>query len=209
MNRLIDELNELEDQWMNDFHTPQTLAWKLLTGDEITNLSSTILSFNADGYDEADDPISFTFEIMITIFAEMLCSLATLMSEDDEYIRKRLVMSDFFDTIKEKLLKASVTMHINVIEKEWLEGDDGYFKGILDKRYCKVILRDNPNEEKLFEAYGVPNENMYHMLLNPKYRKQKNLKDIEALFTVKDNIYQISFDFFKRTEAFRDVPNMY
>jgi hypothetical protein len=178
-------------------------------GDEITNLSSTILSFNVDGYDEAQDPTSFTFEIMITIFVEMMCSLAMIMSEDDEDIRKRLVMSDFFDTIKEKLLKASVSVHINVIEKEWLEGDTGYFKGLIDKRYCKVILRDNPDEESLFDRYGVDNQNMYHMLLNPKYKKQKNLKDIEALFTVKGNIYQISFDFFKRTEIIRDVPNMY
>lgn len=209
MNKLAEQLADLDDQWMNDYHTPQTLAWKLLMSDDINNLSSTILSFNVDGSDEAQDPTSFTFEIMITIFVEMLCTLAMLMSEDDEDVRKQLVMSDFFDTIKEKLLKASVSMHINVIEKEWLENDSGYFKGMIDKRYCKVILRDNPEEEKLFDRYGVPNENMYHMLLNPKYKKQKNLRDVEALFSVKENIYQISFDFFKRNEIIRDIPNMY
>lgn len=209
MDKLIEQLDDLDDQWMNDFHTPQTMAWKLLMSDEIDNLSSTILSFNVDGSDEAQDPTSFTFEIMITIFVEMLCTLAMLMSEDNEDVRKQLIMSDFFETIKEKLLKASVTMHINVIEKEWLEHDSGYFKGMIDKRYCKVILRDNPEEEPLFHRYSVPNETMYHMLLNPKYKKQKNLKDIQALFSVKENIYQISFDFFKRTETIRDVPNMY
>jgi len=209
LDKLIEQLNDIDDQWMNDYHTPQTMAWKLLMSDDIKNLSSTILSFNADGNDDAQDPISFTFEIMITIFAEMLCSLATLMSEDDEDVRKKLVLSDFFETITEKLLKASVSMHINVIEKEWLENDDGYFKGMINKRYCKVILRDNPDEEILFEKYGVPSENMYHMLLNPKYKKQKNLRDVEALFCVKNNIYQISFDFFKRNETIRDVPNIY
>lgn len=209
MDKLAEQLSDLDDQWMNDYHTPQTMAWKLLMSDEINNLSSTILSFNVDGSDEAQDPTSFTFEIMITIFVEMLCTLAMLMSEDDENVRKQLVMSDFFETIKEKLLKASVTMHINVIEKEWLENDSGYFKGMIDKRYCKVILRDNPEEEQLFSRYGVPNENMYHMLLNPKYKKQKNLRDVQALFSVKENIYQISFDFFKRNEIIRDVPNMF
>ncbi len=209
MDKLIDQLDDLDDEWMNDYHTPQTLAWKLLMEDKIENLSSAILSFNIDGNDEAQDPNSFTFEIMITIFAEMLCSLATLMSEDDEEVRKRLVMSDFFDTIREKLLKASVTMKINTIEKEWLENDDGYFKGMINKRYCKVILRDNPEEEELFDRYNVPDDTMYHMLLNPKYKKQKNLKDIEALFNVKNNIYQISFDFFTRSSARDDVPKMF
>lgn len=209
MNRLLNELEELDDQWMNDYHTPQTLAWKLLMSDDIKNLSSTILSFNVDNTDEANDPTSFTFEIMITIFAEMLCSLAMFMSEDDEHVRKRLVVSDFFDTIKEKFLKASVSLHINTIEKEWLENDTGYFKKMIDKRYCKVILRDNQEEEHFFYKYDVPNENMYHMLLNSKYKKQKNLKDIEALISVKNNIYQISFDFFKQTETKRDVSNIY
>jgi hypothetical protein len=209
MNKLIEQLDELDDAWMNDYHTPQTLAWKLLMSDDIKNLSSAIMSFNADGYDEAEDPNSFTFEIMITIFVEMLCSLATIMSEDDAEVRKRLNMSDFFDTVTEKLLKASVSVNINVIEKEWLENDSGYFKQLLDKRYCKVILRDNPEEEPLFRAYNVDDENMYHMLLNPKYKKQKKLRDIEALFSVKENIYQVSFDFFKHQEIIRDVPNGY
>jgi hypothetical protein len=208
MENLANHFEELNDEWMNEFHTPQTLAWKLLMGDEITNLSSTIMSFNVDGYDEAQDPNSFTFEIMITIFVEMLCSLATIVSEDDPYVRKKLIFSDFFDTIREKLLKASVSVHINIIEKEWLEYDSGYFKGIIDKRYCKVILRDNPDENKLFDTYNVEPDMMYHMLLNPKYKKQPNLGDIVALFSIKENIYQISFEFFKHS-ATTDIPKMH
>lgn len=206
MERLAEQLGDLDDEWMNNFHTPQTLAWKLLTSDEIENLSSSIMSFNIDNHDDSQDPISFTFEIMITIFVEMLCSLALIVSEDNENVRKMLIFSDFFETIKEKLLKASVTIHIDVIEKEWLENDDGYFKGLLDKRYCKVILRDNPEESHLFDKYDVDEQSMYHMLLNPKYKKKKNLKDIVALLSIKNNVYQISFDFFKRHTM--DVPKI-
>lgn len=191
---------------LSNFHTPQTLAWKLLMEDNISDLSSTILSFNMDGYDEENDPISFTFEILLTIFVEMISSLLTLMSEDNENVRKQLVISDFFDTIKSKFTKASISIFIHEIEKEWLETDDGYFKNILDKRYCKVIMRDNPEESQLFNAYNVDNDMLYHMLLNAKYKQQSNLKDVCANISSGKNIYQISFDFFNRQTL--DVPKM-
>ena len=206
MDKLADKLDELDDNWLNDFHTPQTLAWKLLMSDDIQNLSSTITSFNVDNNDSKQDPISFTFEIMITIFAEMLCSLMLIVSEDDKNVRANMCISDFFETIKNKLLGASVTLHINSLEKEWVKDDSKYFNNILDKRYCKLILRDNKDELIMFHTYDVPEETMYHMLLNPKYKKQKNLRDIQAMLSSGDYIYLISFDFFKRTS--QDVPNI-
>ena len=199
MERLADQIEDNYDNFSN-FHTPQTLAWKLLMEDNIKDLSSAINSFNIDGHDKCDDPYTFIFEILITIFAEMACSLMTLLSEDDEHVRKQLNIEDFFDTITSKLKKASMLLHIQTIEKEWLENDTGYFKSIIDKRYCKVILRDNPTEEPLFNKYNVDSDMNYHMLLNPSYKQQNQLKNIIASVSTKNNIYQISFDFFKQPE---------
>ena len=188
----MDNINEIID---SNTYTPKSIAWKLLFDDDITTLSSAIFAYDPDDYEDKydGDQDSYSFEILITIFMEMIFNSAILMgSSEDGNVESfepdlsKFNINDFLPLIKDKLKKINVLA--NIIEYTSKECD----KHILNKRYCRIILKHDKTTKHFFISNDIT-EN-YHMILNKDFTKKKSLKDIYAIVSLNNHIYQIYFD---------------
>lgn len=203
MEQLVEQLYESTND--ENWYSPQTLAWKLITDDfgENDNLSNMIMSYNADSTIE-HDPCSFLFEILLTIFMEMIFDFAMIMSakecdnNGEEFNfkpdMKFFNMDDYIELIQDKFFKVSIMLTVNkydTLSNDQLEQD--YMQHLIDKRYCKIILKQNEIESHLFDLYRVSPDVNYHMILNSKTTKTNILNNIYAICKINNILYQISF----------------
>jgi hypothetical protein len=186
MEKLINEI-------INDnTYTPKTIAWKLLLDDDTSILSSELCVFDPDTLTD-DDPHSYLFEILITIFMEMIYDSAILMTAtekgDIESFNPDLSKFDinlFLPIIKSKLEKINILIQIH----DFSIHDDIQY--ILNNRYCRVLLKHDKKSNYFFKNNNI--EENYHMVLNYDFIKTNSLKSIYAIININDIIYQIYFD---------------
>jgi hypothetical protein len=199
MKRLVNKLVEDNENRPDEYYTPQNLAWKLLMDDLDEELTG-VLQANSPDFQWEEDPSSFLFEILITIFMEMIFDMAIIMnSSENEFNNcdkefkpdmKKFNIDDFLPKLKEKFERVSILINI---EKHKRTNSDEFLKEIIDDRYCRVILRYYHEDKKLFRKYNVPDDLHYHMILNGNYKKKNKLDDIYAIIILNDFVYQISF----------------
>jgi hypothetical protein len=200
MNSLTDKIMEENDMLANEYYTPQTIAWKLLMDDTDEALSGALLGFG-DGED--DDPESFMFEILITIFIEMVFDIAVVAqasndgstSQDFEFNpdMEKFDLDLFIDTIKKKFNRISYICSVTTYDKKSMSSYElNELQKTVNNRYCRIILKHNPDDKKTFRKKQI-DEN-YHMILNENYRIKKHLKDIYAIVIINEKVYQIYFD---------------
>ena len=204
MKRLVNKLVENDENRPDEFYTPENLAWKLLM-DNIDEELTGVLQANSQDFQKEDDPSSFLFEILITIFMEMIFDIAIIMNasenesnnSDEEFNpdMKNFDIDDFLPKLKEKFERVSILLNI---EKHKRINTDENLRDIIDNRYCRVILRYYHEDKKLFRKYQVPSELHYHMILNGNYIKKPKLENIYAIIMLNDYVYQISFLPFKQ-----------
>lgn len=205
MEQLAEKLSETTND--ENWYSPQTLAWKLIMDDftEDDNLANMIMSYNPDHTSE-NDPASFLFEILLTIFMEMLFDFAIIMSAKEcetngrefefKPNMKKFNIDDYTELIQNKFLKVSILLTIEKHDIESFEKD--YLEKIINKRYCKVIVKPNRTESHLFKLYKVDSDANYHMILNSSYEKTDVLKDIYAICKINNTLYQISFNIIEK-----------
>jgi len=200
MNSLIERIIEENDMLANEYYTPQTIAWKLIMDDNDEALSGALLGY-ADGGD--DDPASFMFEILVTIFIEMIFDIAVIAQATDDESKLqdfefnpdmgKFDLDLFINTIKKKFNKISYICSVETYnKKEMSKHELAELQETVNNRYCRIILKHNPDDRKIFKTKNIA-EN-YHMILNETYIRKKHLRDIYAIVMLYDKVYEIHFD---------------
>jgi len=176
----------------DDTYTAESFAWKLLMDDDDNDSLGTQLQTFAETYDEEDDPITFFYEIILTILMELIFGIMQLNNQaegnDDSYVPDYKKYD--IDTIMPILIQKFVKLHIMIYIIE-IDRDEN-----IDDRYCKIIFRHNQADEFFFNRYknNIPDDKNYHMILNGKYAKQTELNNIYSTCSLNNKMYKISFN---------------
>lgn len=196
MEKLVDQMEECHD---SKVYTPESIAWELLVGEVDEEKKGSLLNYSMD--DGIEDPITFTYEILITVFMELLFNIAKLNSynnndDDTEFIPDydKFDMNSFCAVIGDKLNLLGYSLLVQDDEIADFADDKEHLKEIIDGRYCRVVLRYHDNDTH-FEDNNVSDDIFYHMKLNGlsdvKYEK---LKDVYSVVFLNGKIYRISFE---------------
>lgn len=172
--------------------TPELLSWKLLLDSKINFLEHDIMSIDPDAneYDQTE----LTFEVLITLYFELLFN-SILLSE----LKDLNNIDNFLETYKpnftlekfENLIEVlknnfkKINIMISIIQYDATD----YLDDLIAERYCYVILKE------FLPDFFTKNEinKHYHMILNGKYKKTTELKNVYATLRFNSKIYQISF----------------
>jgi len=195
---LFAELNEYQT---DDVYTPELFAWKLLLDDTKTDILSANLQTFTDTDDEADDPITFSFEVMITIFMELVFGILKLNhyaeNADQEFEPDftKHNLEDILPLLKHKFNELCYILSVEVIDDT--ADNKSYIDSIVGERYCKIILRHNESDKGYFIINNdglIDPEKDYHMILNGRFKPTKNLNEVYAICVVNNKVHKISFD---------------
>src|SRR5688500_9500519 len=157
-------------------YTPEKIAWELLTGKfDDSQRSIEIMSAEKDD----GNPHTFIFEILITIFMEIIFSLAKLdfHSKNEKGAKfdatnatspfmastinvvpnyQELQLDELISVASDKLEHLKYITRVETYEKSDLDQQE--FKELADTRYCRVVLRNYEND--------LPPDDLYHIKLN-------------------------------------------
>jgi hypothetical protein len=177
--------DEIED------YTPEDLAWKLLTDDVLAPATAEILTTDIEG----ENHTTYLFEILLTMYVEMLVHNAKLLhlinkSESGDLI----TLEDFklkFDDItihlltqpfREKLLKIRYFLRIDVINS------------LGTNYYCKILFRDLPSNKIFFQSHQHITKK-YHFILNASFKSTPHMKleNMYAVSSINGINYKVSF----------------
>lgn len=199
MEYLIEEANLKRS---SDFYTPESFAWDLLVGDIDNDKVGKLLSYSIENEkDNKNDKLTFQFEILITIFLELMFNLAKLdyYGEDNDEDKKFIPQYDKFDMNlykniigdKFKIFGYGVNVNFENLEKFTLDKEG--FKFLVDNRYCRVLLRYNDiNDEKEFSKFS--DDTYYHMIINGLNKnKYDKLEQIYSIFFIGDSVFSVNF----------------
>ena len=177
-----------EQELLKDAHSVKTLAWKLLMDDDDKPLSSQISGISPE---PEDDETSYTFEMLLSILIEMMYHLMIIDTESNNV--SEIIITDFSDkiTIYLPIIKSKFENIGYIANIMIFNNDDSYVKNIFNDRYCRIILKQNPDELYYFIHKNI--EEDYEYILNPKYKKQNKIDDIFALLMFKNAVYKFYF----------------
>jgi hypothetical protein len=198
MNYLIEEANLKR---CDDFYTPESLAWDLLVGNIDNEKVGKMLSYSTDKNEKNDEnnKLTFQFEILITIFMELLFNIAKLdyYGEDNEDSKKFIPQYDKFDinlyknVIEEKFKIFGYCVNINSEKLEKFSQDKEGFKFLIDNRYCRILLRGNEVND---DFKNFSDETYYHMVINGLNKnKYKKMEQIYSVFFMNDSVFSVNF----------------
>jgi hypothetical protein len=182
-----------------NYYSPEQIAL-LLALDQFDNAKTGIDTFTPEK--DTGNPYSYIFEILMTIFMELLFVIAKA-DHDGNNDNKNKKFTPKYDNLKIDALTSIVTdkmiwlgyiAHVKSYEKEDLVDDKEQFDNLCNKnRYCLVLLKDYHNHA-VFKTKQAESR-YYHMVLNKNiYKKKfKKLNDIYAIIDLNDKLYKISF----------------
>ena len=178
----------------NTYYTPEKIAWSLL----VDNIDDSIKGMDAFPYEkDSGDQHTFIFEILITIFMELLFNIAKLdcLGKKERFIPdyKNLPIDALLSVISEKMLVLKYIVKVDEYDKSEFIDDKKKFKELSDKRYCRVLLRYYDNDD--FFKKQISDDLYYHMKLNGLVsgKKYKKLSDVYSILMLNEKIYVIGF----------------
>jgi hypothetical protein len=183
---------------MDNIESVESIAWKLLVDDDDGNVNSKILDFFVgDDFKNEYEKNSITFQIMISIFMEMVITSmmmkTTLLNMDDDGTINNVLDSDDIsydlkfdldeiEILKDKIFKTGYQLCIH-------EVSDYY--DTLDKYYCRILFKKC--NENHFKIKQINKE--YTFLLRTNDEEGFNtLKDFYAITEIDGKKLQIYFD---------------
>lgn len=183
----------------NNSYTPETIAWKLLMDSDLEKLQNRIL--DVIEFDEDDDPVSFQYEILLTILMEMIYGVLQInyysnLQEEEELFEPKFTKKDIednLDFLKEKFLKIGILLNIQVFD---INSDDrNYLNNIIRKSYCRVALRYSEKDKQFFQIHSnkIPSEKNYWFINNQTYQKQTKINKIIGTCIFDDTFCSIKF----------------
>lgn len=196
-DELISDLSEYSN---SDVYTPEMFAWKLLLDDTNSAVLSANLQTFTDTYDEADDPTTFTFEVLITIFMELIFGILKLNhyaehnNENFEFDFTNSNLEDILPMLKHKFNELCYVLSVETIDET--NENIAYVNSVIISRYCKIILRHSKLDEYYFSVHSdeIDDEKDYHMILNGRFKKTNKLNEVYSTCSINNKTYKISFD---------------
>lgn len=218
------ELFKQLENFDHDYFTPELFAWKLLM-DDGTNKSLDAQLQTFTDYDEGEDPTSFFFEILLTIFMELVFGILRLnhlakleenenpdvqLNEEFDPILESETIEDILPIISEKFKQIGI--YVSVLPTEL----NDYTETIINKeksdRYCRIIYRNDLNDVDYFvhNADDIDDQKMYHMILNNTFKKTNDLDKLYAtwminLDTTQTNPSKYYKILFKKIEVYKPL----
>jgi hypothetical protein len=201
MESLIEEIESHDSK----IYTPESIAWDLLVGESIDiEKRGKLIGFGPLEKEKENpelsksDILTYRYEILITIFMELLFNMAKLnhFAESDNNAKfipdyKKFNMDTFFSLIQDKF---KILGFLAFVDSEKMEGDQKWLISLVNERYCRVVLRYYDDDSN-FEINNVSEDIYYHMKLNGLNKmKYKKLKEIYSVIFLNDKVYKIYFD---------------
>lgn len=197
--------NEIESRKESKIYTPESLAWDLLVGD-IDPDTRGIDEFVNNGDVTESDKLTDKYQILITIFMELLFGIAKLnfyaeLEKNGGNINKKFIpkykkfdLNSYVETIDEKMQQLGFFARVDEQEPENLSEESKQdLINMINDRYCRVVLRYNDKED-YFDNNDVPEDVYYHMILNGLNKKAfTKLEDIFSIINLNGKVYKISF----------------
>ena len=183
------------------FFDPHDIAWKLLMQDFHHDLSSAILTFTPDT-DSEQDPTSFHYEVLLTIFVELVSQIAVMLSANDPECSDTFIKKQYFnlEEMREELEK--IFRHVGVLLKmkcyHFATSDKKMLQKLCDKTYCRIVFKYDPQSAHYFTDNNLPDELQYHFVGNINYIKTTKMDDIYAVIIDEKSLYKISFSIVPR-----------
>jgi hypothetical protein len=199
---MTSKINLINSDFDQNETTPVDLAAKLFSNIPAPENSNKLLphvddssDFNLDNFDHN----AFNFEILITIFMEGILHLSKLLDVLDG-IHVDINSNNYDDDVD--IFKLEIS-HLEILQP-WFNSI-GYklnayeydFDDFSENYYCKILLKDNPEDTGYFiyRNINIP----YHFVLNSNYLHKKNINQISAVFikpatsNTKKKVFSISF----------------
>jgi hypothetical protein len=202
--RLVDEyIGSIE--YDDDDYTPESMAWKLLIAEDTVN--NGIMQFYNNGND-IDDRKSFIFEILITMYFEMLFNWHKLLfymnledtvnsnnninvntTYEQNFNVDNLTIDDLTEPFKTKFHKINILLNVSIIS-------DNYYTYLNEYKYCSVMLRFIESNKQYFEINknNIDEDKQYHFILNSKYKHKTDIRDIFCLVNLGNKKLKINFN---------------
>ena len=207
LSKTIEYYNNISD----DMHyTVETLAWKLLTNDENINKLENAIKTLSDCADTENDEFSFSFEIYITLFCELIFNLMKINfnydenNNNSEFTPKysNYDLNDIISILKIKFAKLCLLLcvHSENIDENMSEEDvKMHIDSEYSDRYCRILLVNNKFDRKMLAKYisNKEEDKFYMFIINNMFKTVKIIKKIYSVMVVNNKIYKIYFDFAK------------
>lgn len=181
--------------------SPEELASFLFDDLPVDPCSLSLLPYS---HNIDKDQVSFLFEILITIYMEgilhghrlyEMLSSKTQISENNYPVKPKIIIDDF--QLNNLMLcdKWLQSLGYHLIIQEY-ESDNYKFD---DNEYCKIILKDNPNDQQIFNQKKI--NKPYHFVMFRAYKATNKLQNIKAVLykpkndnNSKDKIFTVKFN---------------
>ena len=197
--------------------TPESLAWKLLMDDNVKEYEGVILAYVNNDNDknkniEKYDDIAGQFEILITIYMEMIFGLLKI-NHVNKFINEQgelnnnvdldksfkpdftnFGIDDLKSCFREKMKKIRVFLSALTIHDTMID-DPGDF-GKMTEYYCKILLKDTQGGKSYFKKNGSnldPEKRYTFLIRNDIEKKQNKLQDFYAVCALPNMKVRISF----------------
>ena len=148
-------LEEVKMQRTDDFYTPESLAWDLLVGNTDNTKVEKLLDYSYERVDNkkkiaSQEKLTFRFEILLTIFMEILFDLAKLncYGENNEGSLKfepkyeKFNIDAYIDLIEDKFKILGFCVFINKEKKE--QENEERIRNIIKEELENLTLKNNP-----------------------------------------------------------------
>jgi len=196
-------LAQIEDLSDESEYTPELFAWALLLKYNSTDTNKLTAQLNTftDTVDPQDNKETFNFEILLTIFVELILNIMQLDYYSDEsnvdpYIFdfSKIDLDSVIDILVDKFKMCGINLQIKTIANT--KPNQHEIKTINQERYCNIIIKSNPDDQAqwLFYSGNIPGDKPYHMILNKaELGSNKKLNQIYGVCSIHNMILQISF----------------
>jgi hypothetical protein len=199
MENLMEEIESYKD---SKLYTPESIAWDLLVGNIDKEKRGCLFEYGENEGLTKSEKITFRYEILITIFMELLFDIAKLnfYSNYTENTNKKFIpdynnfkMDTIFSVIKEKFAILGFELYMDSENMNSFSSDKEGLKVLVDNRYCRVVLRYY-DDDSHFDDNEVSDSVYYHMKLNGLNKKKyKDLLEVYSVIFLNEKVYRISF----------------
>lgn len=196
-----------------DIVTPESLAWKILMDKNIEDYEGIIMPFVTYDNDSSKtryDDISAQFEILITIYMEMVFYVLKInhinskMNEEDHIDDKTDLESDFNpefdkfdvkdmrDIFQEKFKKIRIFLSIREVDDDGMNDSKNF--GSENEYYCRILLKHIPENKTYFwnNRKSIDPKKWYTFIIRDD-KTQHKLEDFYAVCKLPHKKFRISF----------------
>jgi hypothetical protein len=171
----------------DEVYTPEKIA-KVLLDEKLDDSQKRVEFLNLDKGDSSNH--TFVYEILITIFMELLFGLIKLENKEQVFTANfyDTKIETYFPTISEKMELLGYLVFLEKNERNEIDPEE--FIEMSTNRYCRTIFRYYDDDPFFDRERNL----LYHMKINGscQNKKYKSLRDVFCLLLL-EKIYKISF----------------